>query len=110
MESVRADAAWVGWGFVAEHPDFADLCREMDIEFIGQMAEAMRRLGDKISSKRWRSRPRSLLRCGAMARWRRSTMPCAMPSVWLSAAIKSHLRGGGHGIAASVPRTSYEGI
>ena len=52
MESARADAAWVGWGFVAEHPDFADLCREMDIVFIGPDGEAMRRLGDKISSKR----------------------------------------------------------
>src|SRR5208337_2657357 len=29
MESARAEAAWVGWGFVAERPDFADLCREM---------------------------------------------------------------------------------
>ncbi len=52
MESARADAAWVGWGFVAEHPAFADLCREMDIVFIGPDSDAMRRLGDKISSKR----------------------------------------------------------
>src|SRR5271165_4228958 len=52
MESARADAAWVGWGFVAESPDFADLCREMGIVFIGPDGEAMRRLGDKITSKR----------------------------------------------------------
>src|SRR5271166_6095834 len=52
MESARADAAWVGWGFVAESPDFADLCREMGIVFIGPDSDAMRRLGDKISSKR----------------------------------------------------------
>ena len=52
MESTRADAVWVGWGFVAEHPDFADLCREMGIVYIGPDGDAMRRLGDKIASKR----------------------------------------------------------
>ncbi|MFN8099288.1 MAG: carboxyl transferase domain-containing protein [Dermatophilaceae bacterium] len=46
-----ADAAWVGWGFVAEHPDFADLCARIGVTFIGPSAEAMRRLGDKIGSK-----------------------------------------------------------
>ena len=52
MTSARADAVWVGWGFVAEHPDFADLCREMGVVFIGPDGEAMRRLGDKITAKR----------------------------------------------------------
>jgi len=47
----RAEAAWVGWGFVAEHAEFADLCREMGIVFIGPDGDVMRRLGDKISSK-----------------------------------------------------------
>ncbi len=52
LESARADAVWVGWGFVAEHPDFADLCREMGIVYIGPDGDAMRKLGDKITSKR----------------------------------------------------------
>ena len=47
----RAEAVWVGWGFVAEHPDFADLCRKLGIVFIGPDGDIMRRLGDKISSK-----------------------------------------------------------
>jgi acetyl/propionyl-CoA carboxylase alpha subunit/acetyl-CoA carboxylase carboxyltransferase component len=46
-----ADAAWVGWGFVAEDPAFADLCAEIGVTFIGPSAEAMRQLGDKIGSK-----------------------------------------------------------
>jgi acetyl/propionyl-CoA carboxylase alpha subunit/acetyl-CoA carboxylase carboxyltransferase component len=49
--SARAEAAWVGWGFVAEHAEFADLCRDMGIVFIGPEGDVMRRLGDKISSK-----------------------------------------------------------
>ena len=49
--SARADAVWVGWGFVAEHAAFADLCRELGIVFIGPDGDMMRRLGDKIASK-----------------------------------------------------------
>lgn len=46
-----ADAVWVGWGFVAEDPAFADLCDRLGVTFIGPSAEAMRKLGDKIGSK-----------------------------------------------------------
>src|SRR5271157_1164663 len=52
LTAARAEAAWVGWGFVAEHAAFADLCREMGIVFIGPNGEVMRQLGDKISAKR----------------------------------------------------------
>ncbi len=51
LVDAEADAAWVGWGFVAEHADFAELCDRLGIAFIGPSAAAMRRLGDKISSK-----------------------------------------------------------
>ncbi|MFG3708345.1 carboxyl transferase domain-containing protein [Micromonospora sp. NPDC047670] len=46
-----ADAAWVGWGFVAEDPAFAELCEKVGVTFVGPSAEAMRRLGDKIGAK-----------------------------------------------------------
>ena len=51
LVATRADAVWVGWGFVAEDPAFADLCERIGVTFIGPSAEAMRRLGDKIGSK-----------------------------------------------------------
>src|SRR4051794_3168389 len=47
----KADAVWVGWGFVAEDPAFAELCAALGVTFIGPRAEAMRKLGDKIGSK-----------------------------------------------------------
>jgi acetyl/propionyl-CoA carboxylase alpha subunit/acetyl-CoA carboxylase carboxyltransferase component len=47
----RADAVWVGWGFVAEDPAFAELCRRLGMLFIGPSPEAMRMLGDKIEAK-----------------------------------------------------------
>jgi len=51
LTSTRADAVWVGWGFVAEHAAFADLCHELGIVFIGPDGNVMRRVGDKIASK-----------------------------------------------------------
>ncbi|MEW1734611.1 carboxyl transferase domain-containing protein [Nocardia beijingensis] len=51
LVTTRADAAWVGWGFVAEDPAFAELCDQIGVTFIGPDAEAMRKLGDKIGAK-----------------------------------------------------------
>ena len=52
LAAARAEAVWVGWGFVAEQADFADLCREMGIVFIGPDGSVMRLVGDKIAAKR----------------------------------------------------------
>ncbi|WP_231979370.1 biotin carboxylase N-terminal domain-containing protein [Tessaracoccus coleopterorum] len=51
LREARADAVWVGWGFVAEDASFADLVENLGITFIGPSGDAMRRLGDKIGSK-----------------------------------------------------------
>ncbi|MDQ1422626.1 MAG: hypothetical protein QOD72_124, partial [Acidimicrobiaceae bacterium] len=51
LVAARADAAWVGWGFVAERPEFAELCDRLGVIFIGPGADVMRRLGDKIGAK-----------------------------------------------------------
>src|SRR5271166_2666649 len=52
LRACRADAVWPGWGFVSEKAEFAELCDRLGITFIGPPAEVMRRLGDKIESKR----------------------------------------------------------
>ena len=51
LSVARADAVWPGWGFVSEKAEFARLCRDMDIVFVGPSPEVMERLGDKIASK-----------------------------------------------------------
>ena len=51
LAAAGAEAVWVGWGFVAEHAAFADLCHDLGIVFIGPGGDLMRRLGDKISAK-----------------------------------------------------------
>jgi acetyl/propionyl-CoA carboxylase alpha subunit len=48
----RAEAVWVGWGFVAEQPRFVELCDRLGIVFVGPDADVMRSLGDKINAKR----------------------------------------------------------
>ena len=47
----KADAVWVGWGFVAEDIAFAELCARLDLTFIGPPPSAMRTLGDKVEAK-----------------------------------------------------------
>jgi acetyl/propionyl-CoA carboxylase alpha subunit/acetyl-CoA carboxylase carboxyltransferase component len=48
----KVDAVWPGWGFVAEDPEFVARLAEAGILFLGPNAEAMKALGDKITSKR----------------------------------------------------------
>ena len=52
LREARADAVWVGWGFVAEQAEFVELCDELGIVFVGPGADVMRRVGDKIAAKR----------------------------------------------------------
>jgi acetyl/propionyl-CoA carboxylase alpha subunit/acetyl-CoA carboxylase carboxyltransferase component len=99
LASARADAVWVGWGFVAEHAAFADLCREMGIVFIGPPGDVMRQLGDKIAAKRLAEQSQI-----AVAPW--SDGPVESLTDALSQAdrigfpllIKATAGGGGHGI------------
>lgn len=46
-----ADAIHPGFGFLSENADFAQACREAGLIFVGPSAEAIRKLGDKISCK-----------------------------------------------------------
>src|SRR3954462_13439698 len=51
LRETKADAVWPGWGFVAEHPEFAALVERMGLVFVGPPGDVMRALGDKIQSK-----------------------------------------------------------
>jgi acetyl/propionyl-CoA carboxylase alpha subunit/acetyl-CoA carboxylase carboxyltransferase component len=51
LRVARADAAWVGWGFVSENPEFAELCGRLGVAFVGPDPAVMRALGDKINAK-----------------------------------------------------------
>ena len=46
-----ADAIHPGYGFLSENPEFARLCKESGITFIGPSAEVMRQLGNKVEAR-----------------------------------------------------------
>jgi acetyl-CoA carboxylase biotin carboxylase subunit len=50
-EVVGADAIHPGYGFLAENAQFAEMCRDSRIQFIGPSAESIRLLGDKAAAR-----------------------------------------------------------
>jgi len=51
LAEARADAVWVGWGFVAESAEFARRCERAAITFIGPGSDVIWLLGDKVRAK-----------------------------------------------------------
>ena len=51
-EVADVDAIHPGYGFLAENENFARICRECGITFIGPPPEAMKLLGDKVEAKK----------------------------------------------------------
>lgn len=51
VEITNADAIHPGYGFLSENADFAEVCREYGIKFIGPTPEQIRKMGDKITAK-----------------------------------------------------------
>jgi len=50
-EVTGADAIHPGYGFLAENPEFAEICESCNIEFIGATADMIRRMGNKAEAK-----------------------------------------------------------
>lgn len=51
VEITNADAVHPGYGFLAENAEFAEICKEYGIKFIGPTPEQIRKMGDKITAK-----------------------------------------------------------
>lgn len=51
-EITNVDAIHPGYGFLAENINFAEICRDCGIGFIGPGVEAMRLLGDKVEARK----------------------------------------------------------
>ena len=50
-EVADVDAIHPGYGFLAEVAQFAEVCRDCHIEFIGPSAEALRLMGNKVAAR-----------------------------------------------------------
>ena len=46
-----SEAIHPGYGFLAENPSFADICRACGLTFIGPSPEAIRLMGDKAQAR-----------------------------------------------------------
>lgn len=51
VEITNADAVHPGYGFLAENADFAEICNEYGVKFIGPTADMIRKMGDKVTAK-----------------------------------------------------------
>jgi len=51
VEITNADAVHPGYGFLAENAEFAEICTEYGIKFIGPTPDQIRKMGDKITAK-----------------------------------------------------------
>jgi acetyl-CoA carboxylase biotin carboxylase subunit len=51
-EVANAEAIHPGYGFLAENPEFAEVCESCGIKFIGPSAKAIRQMGDKATARR----------------------------------------------------------
>lgn len=51
VEITNADAIHPGYGFLSENADFAEVCADYGIKFIGPEPNMIRRMGDKITAK-----------------------------------------------------------
>jgi acetyl-CoA carboxylase biotin carboxylase subunit len=47
----QAEAIHPGYGFLSENMSFSEICKEMNIAFIGPSAQAMAIMGDKVSAR-----------------------------------------------------------
>ncbi len=50
-EITNANAIHPGYGFLAENADFAEICEQHNIKFIGPTPKMIRKMGDKITAK-----------------------------------------------------------
>lgn len=51
VEITDADAVHPGYGFLAENAEFAEICSQTGVKFIGPKPDQIRKMGDKITAK-----------------------------------------------------------
>jgi len=51
VEITNSDAIHPGYGFLSENANFADICRQSGVKFIGPTSEMINKMGDKVTAK-----------------------------------------------------------
>jgi acetyl-CoA carboxylase, biotin carboxylase subunit len=98
-QAYRVDAIHPGYGFLAENADFAAMCEEESVVFIGPASDVIRRMGDKIEAKKIARKagvPTVPGSFGAIAEYREALAVAS--EVGFPLLIKAAAGGGGRGM------------
>ena len=111
-EITDVEAIHPGYGFLAENPTFAHMCRECKIEFIGPSAESMQLLGDKVAARELARKSKVPLVPGSNGAIENEDDAFAVAAkIGYPVMIKASAGGGGRGIRAvhnkAALRTSF---
>ncbi len=95
-----AEAVHPGYGFLSEDPDFAEICAENDLVFIGPRPEVMKRLGDKAATRALMQTAGLPLLPGTVAPVASATQArAAAEEIGFPIVLKAVAGGGGRGIS-----------
>ena len=95
---IGADAIHPGYGFLSENADFAERVACAGLRFVGPSAESMRRLGDKIESRRFVAGLGVPLTPSATEAEAPKTFPARAAKIGFPLLIKASAGGGGKGM------------
>jgi biotin carboxylase len=106
-EVADVDAIHPGYGFLAENINFAQICKECGITFIGPPVEAMRLLGDKVEARKLaqKARVRVVPGSGGVVDNEAEALKHAT-KIGYPLMIKATAGGGGRGMRTSVTTAS----
>lgn len=97
-EITRADAVHPGYGFLAENPEFAEICEKCNIRWIGPPPEAMRMMGDKVRAREAMSRAGVPILPGSGVLNSKEDLEEAAERIGFPLILKASAGGGGRGM------------
>lgn len=100
-EITDVEAIHPGYGFLAENPTFARMCRECKIEFIGPSTESMQLVGNKVAARNLARKAKVPLVPGSNGAVENEVEALAVAArIGYPVMIKAAAGGGGRGIRA----------
>ncbi len=97
-EITRADAIHPGYGFLAEDPEFAEVCEKCHIHWIGPSPESMRLMGDKIRARETMSKAGVPILPGSGVISSEEELFQAAETIGFPVILKASAGGGGRGM------------
>jgi acetyl-CoA carboxylase biotin carboxylase subunit len=114
-----ADAVHPGYGFLSENGDFADACEAAGLVFVGPSGDVIRRMGDKVTSRRVMREAGVSVVPGTEGRLADEEAPARARELGFPVMVKASAGGGGRGLrlvrdegelAKALPRARSEAL